>query len=82
MDDDEYLANGYPIGSGVVEGACRHLVDNFRLRLTMLVSMLALETRISVFQPPVSIPASTTPNQLHKYYMDGIDGYALANCWL
>ncbi len=26
MKYDEYLANGYPIGSGVVEGACRHLV--------------------------------------------------------
>jgi hypothetical protein len=26
MKYDEYLASGYPIGSGVVEGACRHLV--------------------------------------------------------
>jgi len=26
MRYDEYLAKGYPIGSGVVEGACRHLV--------------------------------------------------------
>jgi hypothetical protein len=26
MKYDEYLAAGYPIGSGVVEGACRHLV--------------------------------------------------------
>jgi hypothetical protein len=26
MQYDEYLAAGYPIGSGVVEGACRHLV--------------------------------------------------------
>jgi hypothetical protein len=25
---DEYLAAGYPIGSGVVEGACRHLVKD------------------------------------------------------
>jgi hypothetical protein len=25
MKYDEYLAKGYPIGSGVVEGACRHL---------------------------------------------------------
>jgi hypothetical protein len=30
---DEYLANGYPIGSGVVEGACRHLVKD-RMELT------------------------------------------------
>ena len=26
MRYDEYLAAGYPIGSGVIEGACRHLV--------------------------------------------------------
>jgi hypothetical protein len=26
MKYDEYLAAGYPIGSGVAEGACRHLV--------------------------------------------------------
>lgn len=28
MQYDEYLAMGYPIGSGVVEGACRHLVKD------------------------------------------------------
>jgi hypothetical protein len=28
MDYDEYLAAGYPIGSGVAEGACRHLVKD------------------------------------------------------
>ena len=28
MNYDQYLANGYPIGSGVVEGACRHLVKD------------------------------------------------------
>jgi hypothetical protein len=28
MEYDEYLAKGYPIGSGVVEGACRHLVKD------------------------------------------------------
>jgi hypothetical protein len=32
MKYDEYLAAGYPIGSGVAEGACRHLVkDRFEL---------------------------------------------------
>ena len=25
---DEYLAAGYPIASGVIEGACRHLVKD------------------------------------------------------
>jgi len=28
MPDDEYLAHGWPIGTGVVEGACRHLVND------------------------------------------------------
>ena len=28
MKYEEYLAKGYPIGSGVVEGACRHLVKD------------------------------------------------------
>ena len=28
MKYDEYLAAGYPIGSGVAEGACRHLVKD------------------------------------------------------
>ena len=33
MKYDEYLAAGYPIGSGVAEGACRHLVKD-RLKQT------------------------------------------------
>jgi len=33
MRYDEYLAAGYPIGGGVVEGACRHLVKD-RMELT------------------------------------------------
>ncbi len=33
MRYDVYLAKGYPIGSGVVEGACRHLVKD-RMELT------------------------------------------------
>jgi hypothetical protein len=33
MRYDEYLAAGYPIGSGIAEGACRHLVKD-RLELT------------------------------------------------
>ena len=28
MRYDEYLAAGYPIGSGVAEGACRHLIKD------------------------------------------------------
>jgi len=33
MRYDEYLAAGFPIGSGVAEGACRHLVTD-RMELT------------------------------------------------
>jgi hypothetical protein len=33
MHYDEYLANGYPIGSGVAEGTCRNLVND-RMELT------------------------------------------------
>lgn len=33
MGYDEYLSNGYPIGSGVVEGACRYFVKD-RMELT------------------------------------------------
>jgi hypothetical protein len=33
MRYDEYLAEGFPIGSGVAEGACRHLVKD-RMELT------------------------------------------------
>jgi hypothetical protein len=28
LREDEYLAAGYPIASGVIEGACRHLVKD------------------------------------------------------
>jgi hypothetical protein len=35
MRYDEYLAKGYPIASGVIEGACRHLVKDRRERAGM-----------------------------------------------
>jgi hypothetical protein len=28
MHDDEYLARGWPMGTGVIEGACGHLVKD------------------------------------------------------
>ena len=48
MKYDEYLAAGYPIGSGVAEGACRHLVKDrmertgMRWRRTSAQAMLHL----------------------------------------
>ena len=35
MHDDEYLAQGWPIGTGVIEGACRHLVKDRKDRMEL-----------------------------------------------
>ncbi len=50
MRYDQYLSQGYPIGSGVVEGACRHLVKDrmegtgMRWRIPGAQAMLALRS--------------------------------------
>jgi hypothetical protein len=49
MKYDEYLAAGYPIGSGVAEGACRHLVkdrmEQTGMRWTVEGAQAMLHTR-------------------------------------
>jgi hypothetical protein len=49
MHYDEYLAQGYPIGSGVAEGACRHLVkdrlEQTGMRWTVNGAQAMLHTR-------------------------------------
>ena len=49
MHYQDYLANGYPIGTGVIEGACRHLVkDRFEragMRWSMVGAQVMLELR-------------------------------------
>lgn len=49
MRYDEYLAAGYPIGSGVVEGACRHVVkdrmEQSGMRWTVPGAQALLDTR-------------------------------------
>lgn len=49
MRYDEYLAAGYPIGSGVAEGACRHLVkdrlEQTGMRWTVPGAQAMLDTR-------------------------------------
>ena len=49
MRYDEYLAAGYPIGSGVAEGACRHLVkdrmEQTGMRWTMAGAQAMLHVR-------------------------------------
>lgn len=49
MDYQSYLAQGYPIGTGVIEGACRHLVkDRFEqagMRWSKLGAQVMLDLR-------------------------------------
>ncbi len=50
MKYDEYMVAGYPIGSGVVEGACRHLVKDrmeqagMRWRIARAQAILSLRS--------------------------------------
>jgi hypothetical protein len=46
MRYDEYLAAGYPIGSGVAEGACRHLVKDRLERTGMRWSLDGARTML------------------------------------
>ena len=51
MKYDEYLAAGYPIGSGVVEGACRHLVKD-RMERTGMRWLPSVRRRCWTYEPP------------------------------
>ncbi len=57
---DEYLASGDPIGSGVVEGACRHLVKD-RMERTGMRWLPSVPRRCWSYEPPTST-ASGTPS--------------------
>lgn len=46
MKYDEYLAAGYPIGSGVAEGACRHLVKDRLERTGMRWSLAGAQAML------------------------------------
>ncbi|MFN4261990.1 MAG: ISKra4 family transposase, partial [Gemmataceae bacterium] len=48
MRYDEYLAAGYPIGSGVVEGACRHLVKDRMEGAGMRWSLVGAQAMLSI----------------------------------
>ena len=58
MKYDEYLALGYPIGSGVVEGACRHLVKD-RMERTGMRWIPSARKRCSIFGRPTSTETGT-----------------------
>ncbi len=51
MRYDEYLAEGYPIGSGVAEGACRHLVKDRLERTGMRWSLAGAQAMLHLRRP-------------------------------
>src|SRR5665648_300623 len=65
MKYDEYLSAGYPIGSGVVEGACRHLVKD-RLEQT------GMRWRIAGAQAILSLRAIYVNDDWEVFHADRI----------
>jgi len=65
MKYDEYLAAGYPIGSGVVEGACRHLVKD-RMEQT------GMRWRIAGAQAVLSLRAIYLNDDWNTFHADRI----------
>jgi hypothetical protein len=65
MKYDEYLAAGYPIGSGVVEGACRHLVKD-RMEQT------GMRWRIAGAQAVLSLRAIYVNDDWEAFHTDRI----------
>ncbi len=51
MRYDEYLRRGYPIASGVIEGACRHLVKDRMERSGMRWTLEGARSML-MFGPP------------------------------
>ena len=65
MKYNEYLAAGYPIGSGVVEGACRHLVKD-RMEQT------GMRWRIAGAQAVLSLRAIYVNNDWDAFHADRV----------
>jgi hypothetical protein len=65
MKYDEYLAAGYPIGSGVVEGACRHLVKD-------RMEQAGMRWRIDGAQAILSLRAIYVNNDWETFHADRI----------
>ena len=85
MKYDEYLAAGYPIGSGVVEGACRHLVKDrmeqtgMRWRIAGAQAILTLRA-IYVNQDWEAFHADRIQREQRKLYPYKKRLNALLNC--
>ncbi len=65
MKYDEYLAAGYPIGSGVVEGACRHLVKD-------RMEQAGMRWRIAGAQAILSLRAIYVNDDWNAFHADRI----------
>ena len=65
MKYDEYLAAGYPIGSGVVEGACRHLVKD-------RMEQSGMRWRIAGAQAILSLRALYVNEDWDEFHVDRI----------
>ena len=59
MHYDEYLAAGFPIGSGVAEGACRHVVKD-RLEQTGMRWTVNGHRPCSTYGPSTSTAIGTS----------------------
>lgn len=73
MRYDEYLARGYPIASGVIEGACRHLVRDRMERAGMHWTPAGAQAMLDVRSMHVdgdweSYQAYRTQRELHALY--------------
>jgi hypothetical protein len=85
MKYDEYLAAGYPIGSGVVEGACRHLVKDrmeqtgMRWRIAGAQAILTLRA-IYVNDDWEEFHADRIQNEQRKLYPYKTRLNAILNC--
>jgi hypothetical protein len=85
MKYDEYLAAGYPIGSGVVEGACRHLVKDrmersgMRWRIAGAQAILSLRA-IYVNDDWDAFHADRIQTEQRKLYPDKKHLRAILNC--
>jgi hypothetical protein len=64
MHYDEYLAKGYPIASGVIEGACRHLVKDRMERAGMHWTRAGAQAMLDVR----SIHVNGDWDEYQKYY--------------
>jgi hypothetical protein len=87
MRYDAYLAAGYPIASGVIEGACRHLVKDRMERAGMHWTIPGAQAMLEVRSVYLSgqwqefqayrIEAETQRLYPHRQLVEHLDGMAV-----